>query len=331
MSWLSAARHAVAEGEPAALVGVAVTRGSTPRGADAKMLVTADAAEGSVGGGNLEFGAIARARELLAQPDGRRRFLQALSLGPAIGQSCGGKVSLLFERLDGRDADWLARWTALDANGARAAALSPLDAPERPKVLVDDVATLTGEKPGIIQHPEHGRCLLEWIGGERVPLFLFGAGHVGQAVIRALAPLPFDVTWIDERPGFLPETSMANLTPLLSADPPAELAKAPPGAMVLSMSHNHDRDFSICAAALARDDLAFVGMLGSDSKRANGLKRLRAQGLPQAALDRLVCPVGVPGIEGKQPAVIAAAIVAQLLLVAEQSRAETAPAESPAA
>jgi xanthine dehydrogenase accessory factor len=101
--------------------------------------------------------------------------------------------------------------------------------------------------------------------------------------------------------------------------------------MVLSMSHNHDRDFSICAAALARDDLAFVGMLGSDSKRANGLKRLRAQGLPQAALDRLVCPVGVPGIEGKQPAVIAAAIVAQLLLVAEQSRAETAPAESPAA
>jgi xanthine dehydrogenase accessory factor len=159
------------------------------------------------------------------------------------------------------------------------------------------------------------------------PLALFGAGHVGRALVLALAPLPFAVRWIDSRDGAFPQHVPANATPVPTADPEAEIARLPADALVLVMTHEHPLDLAITAAALARG-FPFVGLIGSASKRARFEKRFRAIGLPERRIRELACPIGLPGIEGKEPAVIAASVVAQLLQVREKRAVDLTPPPS---
>jgi xanthine dehydrogenase accessory factor len=150
------------------------------------------------------------------------------------------------------------------------------------------------------------------------PLALFGGGHVGQAIVEALLPLPFGVRWIDSRDGVFPP----DLPPAVQAehsDPVQEAVRdLPPGAMVLVMSFSHAEDLDIVAACLQRRrasaDLPFVGLIGSKTKWAAFRHRLADRGFAHVELDRITCPIGIPGIAGKEPAVIAASVVAQLLL-----------------
>ncbi len=145
------------------------------------------------------------------------------------------------------------------------------------------------------------------------PVWLFGAGHVGRAVVAVLRQLPGqEIVWIDERPDALPPSG-AGATTVPAAVPEALVAKAPAGASVVVMTHSHARDLAVVAAALARDDLGFVGLIGSATKRARFEARLRQLGHDDAKLDRLVCPLGLPQVRGKHPAVIAVALAAQLL------------------
>ncbi|MEM7694879.1 MAG: xanthine dehydrogenase accessory protein XdhC [Pseudomonadota bacterium] len=149
-----------------------------------------------------------------------------------------------------------------------------------------------------------------WPGGpalatrRETPVFVFGAGHVGLALCEALAPLPFDVTLIDGRPGDGPGQRLAI--------PEAAVAEAPADALFVVMTHSHALDLEIVAAALSRR-ARFVGLIGSATKRAIFLRRLKERGVDAS---RLTCPIGLPGISGKAPAVIAASVAAQLLLVA---------------
>lgn len=151
------------------------------------------------------------------------------------------------------------------------------------------------------------------------PLALFGGGHVGQALVRALAPLPFAVRWIDSRDGVFP----ADLPPEVCTEHSEPVQDAVrdlvPGSRVLIMSFSHAEDLDIVAACLARHrsagDLPFVGLIGSQTKWATFRRRLAERGVGAAALDHVTCPIGLPGITGKEPAVIAAAVVAQLLLL----------------
>ena len=145
------------------------------------------------------------------------------------------------------------------------------------------------------------------------PLYLFGAGHVGRALTLALAPLPFEVHWIDSRLEAFPERAPGNARLIHSQDPPAELAAAPDGALVLIMTHSHPLDLAIVGEALRQDRFAYVGLIGSATKRARFESQMRAAGLPEESLAKMICPIGVPGIPGKEPAVIAAAVAAQLL------------------
>jgi xanthine dehydrogenase accessory factor len=147
-------------------------------------------------------------------------------------------------------------------------------------------------------------------------VYLFGAGHVGRALTLALAPLPFALRWIDSREGAFPERAPANSTLVRSEDPPAELVAAPDGALVVVMTHSHPLDLAIVAEALRQDRFGFVGLIGSVSKRARFLSQMRAAGHSETALSKLVCPIGVAGVPGKEPAVIAAAVAVQLLQVA---------------
>lgn len=150
------------------------------------------------------------------------------------------------------------------------------------------------------------------------PVALFGGGHVGRAIVQALRPLPFTVTWIDSRDEVFP----ADLPPTVQtehSDPvQAAVRQLVPGSRVLIMSFSHAEDMEVVAACLQRlrerDDLPFVGLIGSRTKWATFSNRLRQRGFDDAELAAITCPIGLPGVEGKQPAVIAASVVVQLLM-----------------
>ena len=149
------------------------------------------------------------------------------------------------------------------------------------------------------------------------PVWLFGAGHVGRALILALAPLPFEVRWIDSRPDPFPSHVPKNVALLRAEDPPAALAAAPAGAFVVAMTHAHPLDFTIVGEALRQGRFGYVGMIGSASKRARFESLMRQAGLADSRLATLVSPIGVAGISGKTPAVIGASVAAQLLMRVE--------------
>ena len=269
-------RDIVAEHGAAALVTVEATKGSVPREAGARMVVRPDGAfHGTIGGGALEWQALAVARAAIAQGRGPVRLID-LTLGPDLGQCCGGQVTLAIETFDASDAGRLARLAAAE--------------------------------------PEE----------RRTPLLLFGAGHVGRALVFALAPLPFSIRWIDEREDAFPPHIPVQTTPILTSDSTAELAHAPAGAFVLVMTHSHPLDLVVTGEALKRD-FPFVGLIGSATKRARFERRFRALKIAEERIRALACPIGVPGIAGKEPAVIAASVAAQLLAERERIAAAAAP------
>ncbi|MEM7443039.1 MAG: xanthine dehydrogenase accessory protein XdhC [Pseudomonadota bacterium] len=147
----------------------------------------------------------------------------------------------------------------------------------------------------------------------RERLYLYGAGHVGRAVVAALSALPFDVVWVDEREDWAPEArphcQAVNSSPIDAA------TAAEAGAYHLIMTHDHALDLDLCALLLARDDTVHVGLIGSASKRARFVSQLRARGLLEDKIDKLVCPIGIVGIRGKEPSIIAAGVAAELLLI----------------
>jgi xanthine dehydrogenase accessory factor len=167
----------------------------------------------------------------------------------------------------------------------------------------------------------HDGVLTEGFGDDRRPLVLFGAGHVGRALVLALAPLPFFVTWVDPRPDAFPAYLPANVTATRLDDPVAALAGAAAGSFVLVMTHSHPLDLALVHAALADDRFPYVGLIGSRSKRTRFEKRLAAGGIAAGRIAELVCPIGVGGITAKAPAVIAAATAAELLVRDEALRA----------
>lgn len=258
-SFLLALRHA-----PAVLVQVQAVRGSAPREPGAWMAVFADTVLGTIGGGRLEWEAMAHARTLLAQglqPAHSRRY----ALGPSLGQCCGGEMQLQYRY-----------------------------------VCAADVAHL-------------GQTLQE----ARMPVALFGGGHVGRALVRVLADLPVQVQWVDSRDGIFPDDTPSHVVCEHSAPVQAAVADLVPHSRVLIMSFSHAEDLDVVAACLQRQrvraDLPFVGLIGSQTKWVSFRSRLRDRGFDDAELARVTCPVGVPGIGDKRPEVIAVAVAAQLL------------------
>lgn len=148
----------------------------------------------------------------------------------------------------------------------------------------------------------------------RFALQLYGAGHVGRAIVRLLAGIPCRVQWIDERESEFPDVALPPHIERVCVEPvEAEVRSAPAGACYLVLTHSHDLDLAITQAILQRGDFAFFGLIGSKTKRARFEHRLLERGIPAAQIARMVCPIGWPGIEGKEPEVIAVAVVAQLL------------------
>lgn len=253
--------------EPAVLVRVEATEGSVPREAGTCMLVFAEGLAGTIGGGQLEFQAIAQARQWLAggpRPAGGQA--QRHALGPSLGQCCGGVVHLRYERLEAGS----------------------------------------------------GPALAARLAQAFEPVALFGGGHVGKALVQALAPLPFAVTWIDSRDEVFPAEVPSTVRCEYSDPVQAAVAALAPGSQVLVMSFSHAEDLDIVAACLRRQrergDLPFVGLIGSKTKWATFRHRLEHRGFAAGEIAHVTCPIGLPGIPGKEPEVIAASVAAQLLM-----------------
>jgi len=170
--------------------------------------------------------------------------------------------------------------------------------------------------------PLDAAALAAW--PDEAPLFslqLYGAGHVGRAIVRLLETLPCAVQWIDEREDeFPPEPSAPHIQRLCVEPVQAEVRLAPPGAFYLVLTHSHELDLALTEAIARRGDFAYLGLIGSVTKRARFFNRLAQRGIDAAVIERITCPIGVAGITGKQPAVLALAVVVQLLQVAAMRR-----------
>ena len=304
---------------PSVLVTVAAVKGSVPREAGARMLVTARDFNDTIGGGHLEHRALEIARTMLQLGEARR--FERFALGPSLGQCCGGVAWLAFERVDA------AQLALLKARRHRDSwRLVALDGPVESTVL--DAQPFPGEPGTRVLEGEGGRrWLVDAILAPRAHLMLFGAGHVGAAIVRALADLPCRVTWVDERDAMFPSPIPDNVTIEATDTPEALAMQAAPGTSFLVMTHSHALDLRLCHAILSRpastsasmSDSApdWFGLIGSATKRSQFEARLRERGIVDDRLATMVCPIGLPGIAGKAPAVIAASSVAQLLAVWE--------------
>ncbi|PKR91296.1 xanthine dehydrogenase accessory protein XdhC [Pleomorphomonas diazotrophica] len=298
----------------AALVTVVGAKGSTPREAGARMVVSVGGTiSGTIGGGRLELEAMERAIAALRERRDASERLD-LALGPSIGQCCGGAVSVMLETFTSARLDAVAKLAAAEGAGPfQTAAVSIDGAPiERRIVGV--------ERLGPAAALDANGRLDESFGEPLRDLLLFGAGHVGRALVLALAPLPFRIRWIDSRPSAFPDLPLARLEQVVAAAPQSELKTAPSDAFVLIMTHDHGLDLDILHAALSEDRFPYVGLIGSRTKRARFEHRLAELGHSESRIRAFTCPIGVPGITSKEPAHIAISVVAELLIVDEKIR-----------
>ncbi len=350
--WARTVKSCLDTGAPCVLVTVAATKGSVPREPGARLIVTADHLIGTIGGGHLEFKATEIARRLLGGDD--VESLQRFPLGASLGQCCGGVAELLFEPVQG-EARWLddlihAEATAPDVErvvvtrvrGPAATGKLVVDAAMHHGTLGDasfDAAACTAARTLLVQRGATRLQTLRFGARDETVLLdprrpcdwrivLFGAGHVGRALVRTLAELPCRITWVDTRDAIFPADLPANVQVVASDTPEAEIDAARPGAWFVVMTHSHPLDQALTERILRRGDFAWFGLIGSSTKRRQFEHRLRARGVTDAQLAAMTCPVGIDGIDDKQPAAIAIAVAAQLLQEVEARRRAAAPANA---
>lgn len=315
------------EGTPVVRVVIARVQGSAPREVGTCMLVDERRTFGTIGGGQLEYVAISAARDMLAELRAPSAKVTKLVLGTELAQCCGGVVELWLERF--LPADFFAVNSLADAvRRGPTLLVSTLDKHGVERRIEPD--TVDDSSRAKLETNDRGEAVLSerFDQGPR-DVWLFGAGHVGQALVRVLEQLPFRVRWIDSRADLLPTDVERSVQVTHSPEPAPLVSEAPAGVSFIVMTHSHALDFELCCAILQRRDFAWAGVIGSKSKAARFRSRLARRGVPAEQIARLTCPIGVGGVDSKLPAVIAVAVAAQLL---QTSPPPSSPARaSPAA
>jgi xanthine dehydrogenase accessory factor len=299
------------------------------------MLVDAVGLTGTIGGGRLEWEAIEAAREMLQRGTRAARLMNRV-LGIDLGQCCGGVVAVWLEcfaqaslpqlrRLDERPiAGPLVLATATSPDGLQHSLSSG--------IVTDEIAARLlslprhQAAPTVLRTREGDLTFFERLDEEYPAVWLYGAGHVGQALAGMLVQLPLRLFWQDSRPGQFPPGAAEYSRSLPEAELVTGVAQAAPGTYFLVMTHDHALDYELCREVLLRNGTAWLGLIGSQSKGARFRSRLRRDGFRPEAIARLVCPIGVAGVKSKWPAAIAVAIAAQLMQMLSQ---RAAPAVAP--
>ena len=288
---LPALREAVAAHGCVVRILVVAVAGSVPREAGTSMLVWQGGEEGTIGGGELENQSIREARDMLSSEVGLPT-LRAIPLGPALGQCCGGSVTVAWERFDARSLP-----DALPYARRLAGTFSP-----RP---------VADPGPGARPLVRDG-WLVEAAPAPGRPLWVWGAGHVGRAVVDVLAPWPgVAVTWVDLGPDRFPKDVPPGVTTVPAAEPPALIRYAPTDADHLVLTRSHELDLQLCHALLLHG-FASLGLIGSATKLARFRSRLTSLGHTAAQISRIACPIGDPSL-GKHPQAIAVGVAAALI------------------
>ncbi|MCA1334983.1 xanthine dehydrogenase accessory protein XdhC [Pseudooceanicola marinus] len=279
-------------------VVVADTRGSVPREVGAAMIVgPAGLLDGTIGGGTLEHEAIRRAQGLNADQLDRR------ALGPDLGQCCGGAVTLLYEVWDAKRLE--------DLEGDLHARPLPGSTPGMPFAVKRLLAEARAQGTPPEAQMREG-WMIEPLARAARPIWVWGAGHVGRAIVATLAPLPgIEVTWVDTARDRFPEHIPEDVTMLPAADPARLVPHAPVTAEHLILTYSHALDLALCDALLRRG-FAACGLIGSASKWARFRKRLAALGHEPARIAGISCPIGQPSF-GKHPQEIAVGVAAEIL------------------
>ncbi|WP_171102562.1 xanthine dehydrogenase accessory protein XdhC [Ruegeria sp. HKCCD7255] len=299
---LDALRNAVNTHGRVARVVIAAIKGSSPREVGAAMLVWSGGQSGTIGGGALEHQAAEAARRQTTQSR-----LTHHSLGPELGQCCGGAVSLLTEVYDQK---------RVEALGDSVIARSPSggDMPLSVKRLL---AKARGQ--GILPESQLvDGWMVEPVHKPNRKLWIWGAGHVGRALVDVLNPLPdLAITWVDTAPERFPQTIPHAVTRIPAANPAELVRHAPKDAEHLVLTYSHNLDLELCNRLLLHD-FRFAGLIGSATKWARFRSRLAALGHSPERISRITCPIGDPGL-GKHPQMIAVGVAAQLLRPARQN------------
>jgi xanthine dehydrogenase accessory factor len=263
---------------------VASTQGSVPREVGASMIVTANGTHGTIGGGHLELKAIEHARAMFeanATVATQRHF----PLGPALGQCCGGAVSILFAPINETHRDEIAKIATIEERGGSY-----------------DFTRITDSEETITVRLEFN----PWY------IVVFGAGHVGKAIVEVCATLPCRMTWIDEREAEFPKQVAPNVRVVNSDFPAHEVKRIPAGAQVLVLTHSHALDLDVCFALLKRNDLSYCGLIGSQTKAATFRKRFAQRGYSAHEISRIICPIGRAELTSKHPGAIAIGVAFDL-------------------
>jgi xanthine dehydrogenase accessory factor len=298
---LDALRDAVASHGRVARVVVAATRGSAPREPGAAMLVWANGQSGTIGGGALEWEAAKAARAMLAGGGGR---IDRLPLGPGLGQCCGGAVTLATEVYDA------AALERLEAPTVAGHLLRPIMGAGEPPLPVRRIAARLRRGEGPLEARLLGDWMLEPLAPPRRDLWIFGAGHVGRALVAVLHPLPdWRLTWLDTAPDRFPEAVPVGVTTRI--EPLEAVAEAPADAHHLVLTYSHALDLELCHRLLSHG-FASCGLIGSATKWARFRSRLAALGHSPGSVERIRCPIGDPAL-GKHPAAIAIGVAAELI------------------
>ena len=337
-SWLDDLYDLRCNDESCSIVTIAGVRGSAPREIGAKMIVTGRETIGTIGGGQLEYQCTRIGVKQIHKQGAYRdeRLQRRFPLGTNCGQCCGGVVDVMFERVASSSARWLGELKRFHDERRPVVLITPL-AYEAGRYLVTadrclhfetDVActeeAIATARQMIVDNGGavlKDNFLLQPVLQCDFHVAIFGAGHLGAAMVDALSRLDCNIRWIDGRRNIFPEQLPDNVTAVESANPPQEVAAMPRGTHYLVMTHSHPLDFEICDQVLRREDFAYCGLVGSVSKRRRFERTMRKQAMPESSLERLTCPIGVAGISSKKPADIAVAVAAELLRVRDAAAA----------
>lgn len=295
----------LAKAGPVVRVVVAATKGSVPREVGAAMLVTSNTVHGTIGGGALEFDAIKHARKTKVDT------LEHLPLGPALGQCCGGLVTVLTEI-------WDEQRLSVAATDDVVARPLPGALPELPMQVRRHLARARSEGrlplPGIVEG-----WMVEPVSMPTREIWIWGAGHVGRALVGTLSPLPgLSIKWADSARDRFPEDT-GGIEPLIAENPAELVSLAADHAEHFVLTYSHALDLEICHRVLGRP-FRTLGLIGSATKWGRFRSRLKSLGHAPSQIDRIQCPIGDPSL-GKHPQAIALGVASEVVRKGERGAA----------
>lgn len=266
-------------------------RGSVPRGTGTGLVVLPNGSfHGTIGGGALEWEALHQAIAFLKSEKVYDK--RAIPLGPNLGQCCGGNVTLTFERWGTNRLQQAEQLAKAESAGA--------------------FSTKSFKHENLIRREIQTSNTDETFGIQRIRVAVFGAGHVGKALVLSLALAPIRITWVDTRDDMFPRISPSNVSMHAPENPSDIFAHLTEETAIIILTHSHSQDLAILEAAL-KFGFSFVGVIGSQTKRARFESILQKSGMEPALASSFHCPIGILGLAGKEPSVIAASVTAQIL------------------